>query len=140
VARRRVALRAGGGGWDVIARLRYRRQQIRSERGRLDVTGAAIARGRMLRVERGVGPRVSRRGAGTGDHPEVRRRFMAAGAREPCTGRGGVTGRVERGTRDARGAELEAAATRSHIGRRVTARAVAVEAAERNVVARVGNG
>src|SRR5438046_8166087 len=99
------------------------------------MTGAASARGRMLRIERGVGPRVSRHGAGTGDHPEVWRRFMAGGAREPCAGCGGVTGRVERRTRDARRAELEPAATRSHIGHRVTARAVAVEGAERHVVA-----
>src|SRR5204863_6895443 len=133
--RRRVALRAGGGGWNVIGRLRHRRQQVRGERGRLDMTVAASARGRMLRIERGVGPRVSRRGAGTGDHPEVWRRFMAGGAREPCAGRGGVAGRVERRTRDARRAELEA--TRIDVARRVAARAVAVEGAERNVVARV---
>src|SRR5438046_9607251 len=96
------------------------------------MTGAASARGRMLRIERGVGPRVSRRGAGTGDHPEVWRRFMAGGAREPCAGCGGVTGRVERRTRDARRAELEA--PRIDVARRVTARAVAIEAAERDVV------
>src|SRR5438045_4686775 len=101
------------------------------------MTGAASARGRMLRIERGVGPRVSRRGAGTGDHPEVWRRFMAGGAGEPCAGRGAVAGRVERRTRDARRAELEA--TRIDVARRMAARAVAIEAAERNVVARVGD-
>src|SRR2546429_725738 len=74
VARRRVALRAGGGGWNVIGRFRGRRQQVRAERGRLDVTGAAIARGRMPRVERGIGARVSRHGAGTGDHPQDQHR------------------------------------------------------------------
>src|SRR5881394_2472307 len=100
------------------------------------MTGAASARGRMLRIERGVGPRVSRRGAGTGDHPEVWRRFMAGGAREPCAGRGGVAGGAQGRTRDAGRAELEA--TRIDVARRVAARAVAVEAAERNVVARVG--
>src|SRR5437879_1465710 len=91
----------------------------------------------MPRVERGIGARVSRHGAGTGDHPEVRRRFMAGGAREPCTGCGGVTGRGERGTRDARRSELEA--TRIDVARRVAARAVAVEGTERKVVARVGD-
>src|SRR5438067_5680633 len=62
---------------------------------------------------------------------------MAGGAREPCAGCGGVTGRVERRTRDARRAELEAA--RIDVARGVAARAVAVEAAERNVVARIGD-
>src|SRR6184192_4582898 len=62
---------------------------------------------------------------------------MAGGAREPCAGCGGVTGRVERRTRDARRAELEA--PRIDVARRVTARAVAIEAAERNVVARIGD-
>src|SRR5205823_8334659 len=103
---------------------------------RLDVTGAAIAGGRMLHIERGVGARISRRGAGTGDHPEVWRRFMAGGAREPCAGRGGVAGRVERRARDARRAELEAA--RIDVARRVAARAVAVEGADRNGFGLIG--
>src|SRR5881392_1071692 len=51
-----------------------------------------MARGRVLHIERGVGPRISRRGAGTGDHPEVWRRFMAGGAREPCAGHTTATG------------------------------------------------
>src|SRR5437763_504608 len=51
--------------------------------------------------------------------------------------RGGVAGGVGRRTGEARRAELEAA--RIDVARRVTARAVAVEGAERNVVARVGD-
>jgi len=62
---------------------------------------------------------------------------MAGGAREPCAGRGGVTGRGERGTRDARGAELEA--TRIDVARRVTARAVAVERCDGEVIGRRGD-
>src|SRR5204863_441723 len=126
------ALRARGDGWNVIARLRRRRQQVRGERGRVDVTGATIARGRVLHIERGVGPRISRRGAGTGDHPEVWRRFMAGGAREPCAGRGGVAGGAQGRTRDAGRAELEA--TRIDVARRMAARAVAVEAAYGEVI------
>src|SRR5436305_6111149 len=57
---------------------------------------------------------------------------MAGGAREPCAGCGGVTGRVERRTRGARRAELEA--PRIDVARRVTARAVAVEAADGEVI------
>src|SRR5437763_15943192 len=57
---------------------------------------------------------------------------MAGGAREPCAGCGGVTGRVERRTRGARRAELEP--TRIDVARRVTARAVAVEAAHGEVI------
>src|SRR5437588_9067359 len=49
----------------------------------------------------------------------------------------GVAGHRERGSAEARRAELEAA--RIDVARRMTARAVAVEAAERKVAARVGD-
>src|SRR5881227_2556524 len=61
---------------------------------------------------------------------------MAGGAREPCAGCGGVTGRAERRARDARGAELEA--PRIDVARRVTARAVAVERCDGEVIGRRG--
>src|SRR6202023_3417146 len=43
VARRRMALRAHGGGWNVIAGLRGRGKQVRPKGRRGDVTVAAVA-------------------------------------------------------------------------------------------------
>src|SRR5438132_2314754 len=63
---------------------------------------------------------------------------MAYRARDATAGDRCVTGRVERGIGDVRRTELEAAAARSHVARRVAARAVAVEAGERDVIARIG--
>jgi len=69
VARGRVALRAGRRGRNVIRRLARGRQQVRGEGRRRDVAVAAITRGRVLRVERRVGSRVTRGGVAAGHHP-----------------------------------------------------------------------
>jgi len=136
VARGRVALGAGRSGRNVIRRLAGRRQQVGRERGRRDVAVAAVAGGRMLRIQGGVRTGVSRRGRGADHHAQVLGAFVTARAgahhgqrRMPCD--------VECRSGDARVAELEAAAARIDVARGVTARAVAIHAADRDVIARL---
>src|SRR5438067_4301879 len=92
---------------------------------------------RRVRLVEGLRTGVSPGGRAAYDHAHVRRALVAGLAggdrgRDP-----GVAGHRERWRREARRAELEAA--RIDVARRMTARAVAVEAAERKVVARVGD-
>jgi len=137
VARGGVALRAGRRGRNVIRRLARGRQQVRRESRRRDVTVAAITRGRVLRVERRVGSRISCGGGAAGDHPQVGRRLVTVAA-PAHAGRGDrrVTRDGERRGRNVRGADLEAAATRGDVGSRVAARAVTVGGAEPDVIGR----
>src|SRR6202035_4458272 len=135
VARGGVALRAHGGSWDVIGRLRGCGQQIRCESGCRHVAGAAVATGRVLRVECGR-TGVSGRSRGAREHPDVGRALVTGRARAHRR-YGGVAGDRERRACDARRAEFEAA--RIHIRCGVAARAVAIEVAERNVIARAAD-
>src|SRR2546429_9155897 len=80
------------------------------------------------------------RSIGAGDHPQIGRSLMAHRADDATAGDRCVTGRVERGTRDGRRTELEAPAARSHVARRGAARAVAAEAGEGDVIARLRAG
>src|SRR5205807_7602409 len=67
-------------------------------------------------------------------HPEIRGRLVTGLTRGPPRGHRGVAGDRERRSGQARTAKLEAA--RAHVRGAVTARAVAVEGAERNEIGR----
>src|SRR4029077_1031710 len=108
------------------------------ERGRGHVAVAAVARGR-VRSEIAVRTRVRSGGGRTRDHPEVGGGLVAARTGEAATGHGGVTGERQRRSGDVRGTDLEAAAARIDVAGAVTARAVAVERGDRDVVARSRN-
>src|SRR5204862_2132767 len=129
-----VALRARGGGWNVIGRLGGLRQVRREGRCR-GVTAAAVAGSRVHLVE-GLRTGISPGGRAARHHPEVRGGLVAGLAGGDPRGHGGVAGHRERRSGQARAAELEA--TRAHVRGAVAARAVAVEGAEGKVVARVG--
>ena len=97
------------------------------------MAAAAVTGGRVGRVVLGR-PVIALRAHGRADHhAEVLRALVALLAARDCGGHGGVPGDAERWRVDARVAELEAAGV--HIGGRVTARAAAVEAPDRDVVA-----
>ena len=130
VARRRVALGAGRSGRNVIRRLAGGRQQVGRERGRRDVAVAAVAGGRMLRIQGGVRTGVSRRGRGAGDHSHIGRALVTGRARAHGCDRG-VAGDVERRSTDIRRTDMEA--TGIHVRSAVAARAVAVGAPDRDV-------
>src|SRR6516165_10424700 len=96
------------------------------------MAAAALTGGRVGRVVLGR-PISALSVHGSADHhAEVRRRLVALLAARDCGGHGGVAGDAERRRGDACVAELEAAGV--HVGGRVTARAVAVEAPDRDVV------
>jgi len=136
VARGRVTLGAGRSGRNVIRRLPGGRQQVGRERGRRDVAVAAVAGDRMLRIQGGVRTGVSRRGRGAGHHPQVGRALVAARA-GAHHGERRMPRDVECRSGDARVAELEAAAAWIDVARGMTARAVAIHAADRDVIARL---
>jgi len=136
VARRRVALGAGRSGRNVIRRLAGGRQQVGRERGRRDVAVAAVAGGRMLRIQGGVRTGVSRRGRGADHHAQVLGAFVTARA-GAHHGQRRMPRDVQCRSGDARVAELEAAAARIDVACGVTARAVAIHVADRNVIARL---
>src|SRR5205823_6632905 len=98
------------------------------------LTALAIARGRMTLVERGR-TLVSGRSCAAGEHPDVGRGLVTGHAGRARHRR--VARDAERGTGDVRRAELEAAGI--HIRRAVAARAVAIRAADRNVIAGRGD-
>src|SRR2546430_73974 len=87
-------------------------------------------------VERCRGTRIPRAGA-AGQHPEEGRPFVAGLTGWDRPGHRRMAGDAERGTGDVRGAELEAAGI--HIRRGVAAGAVAVQAADRHVIAGRGD-
>src|SRR6266478_6575580 len=130
VARGGVALRARCSGRNVIGGLAGS-GHIGREGRRGGMAATAVASGWMLRVECARGARVAGRGAG--EHSHVRRHLVAGLAGGNRRRHGAVPGDAEGRVRDARRAELEA--TWTHVARAVTARAVAVEAADWNVVA-----
>src|SRR5439155_5332924 len=135
VARGGVALRARRVGRNMVRGLGAAGHIAgKGRRGR--VAAVAVTTGRMDLVQRGR-TRVSRGARAAGDHPQVGCALVTGLTGGDGRRHRGVACDAERGTRDARGAELEAA--RIHIGRGVAARAVAVEAADRHVVARVGD-
>src|SRR5215469_5211322 len=101
------------------------------------VTAAALARGRVARIECGRGTRVAGGGVRAGEHAEVRRRLVALLAARDRGCHGGVAGDSQRRRIDVRRTDVEA--TGVDVGGRVAARAVAVEAAVREVVAGSGD-
>jgi len=127
-----VALRARGSRGNVICRLRSCAAQIRHERGRRGVAVAAVTRGRVLRVERAVRTGVSGRGRGAGDHPHEGGGLVTGRAGAHGCDRG-VAGDVERRSTDIRRTDMEA--TGIHVRSAVAARAVAVGAPDRDVIA-----
>jgi len=135
VARGGVALRARRRGWNVIGGLAGR-GHIAGKGRRTRVAAHAITRGRMKCVECCRGTRIAGAAAGAGQHPHVGRGLVAGRAGAHRRHRR-VARDAERGSGDARGAELEA--PRIHAARAVAARAVAIEAADRNVVAGGGD-
>src|SRR5260370_315871 len=102
------------------------------EGGRRGVTTVAVAARGMVLVERGR-TRVAGRGRGARQHPDVGRAFVTGRAAADRRRDGGVSGDREGRSGDARGTELEA--TGIHIRRAVAARAVAIETADREVIA-----
>src|SRR6266478_1785445 len=132
VARGGVALRARCSGRNVIGGLAGS-GHIGREGRRGGMAATAVASGWMLRVECARGARVACRGAGAGEHSHVRRQLVAGLAGGNRCRHRRMARDAEGRVRDARRAELEA--TRIHVARAVTARAVAVEAADWNVVA-----
>src|SRR5215469_14852749 len=96
------------------------------------MAAAAVARCRVVRIECGRRPRVAGGGVRAGEHPHVGSGLVAGLAATDDRRDGGVAGDAEGWRTEAGGAELEA--TGIDIGRRVTARAVAVERADRDVV------
>src|SRR5207253_2075360 len=121
-------------GRDMVGGLRRAAGLVGGEGGRSRMAAVAVT-GRRVRLVEGLRAGVSPGGRAARDHAYIRRALvtdLAGGdrGRDP-----GVAGHRERWRREARRGELEA--TRIDVARRMTARAVAVEAAERKVVARV---
>ena len=133
VARGGVALRARRTGRDVVRGLAGT-GDVAGEGRRGGVAAAAVATRRMLGIERRGGTRVAGGGAAARQHPHVRSGLVAGLAGGDRRGHRRVAGDAERRGGDARAAEFEAA--RIDVGRCVAAGAVAVEAADRDVVAR----
>jgi len=135
IAHGRVALGARRAGRNVIRGLGVAGLIAgKGRRGR--VAGAALARGRMGLVVRG-GARIPPGGRGADEHADVGRGLVTGRAGAHHRRYRGVAGDAERRTRDACRAELEA--PRVHVAGAVAARAVAIQAPERDVIARVGD-
>ena len=130
-----VALGAGRIRRDVIRGLAAARH-VGREGGRRRVAAVAVAAGRMALVECCRGTGVTRRRRSAGNHAEVRRGLVTglAAADAARAADGGVTGDRQGGRGEARGSDMEAA--RVDVGGRVAAGAVAVEAVDRDVIAR----
>src|SRR5215468_3829041 len=132
VARGGVALRTGSRGRDVVRWLARPTVEVAQEGGRRRVTAAAVTRGRV----RGVvldRPVIALRGhRGADQHAEELRTLVTGLTRRHHRGYRRVAGTIECRRIDVRRTELEA--SRVHVGGRVTARAAAVEAADRDVV------
>src|SRR6516165_3440850 len=130
-----MALSTGCRGRDVVGRLGAG-GDVTCEGRRRGMAAVAVATGRVVLVERCRGPRVTRRGVRAGGHTEVLRALVtglaAVDAARPSDR--GVSGRRERRSIDARGAELEA--PRVDVGGRVAARAAAIEGPDRDVIPR----
>src|SRR5437660_367590 len=134
VARGGVALGARRAGRDVIRGLRVT-GLIGREGRRRRMAAVAVAGRRVCFVE-GLRTGISPGGRAARNHAEIRRALVTGLTGGDPRGHRGVAGDRERRSGQARAAELEA--TCIDIARRVTARAVAVEAGERDVIARVG--
>src|SRR5437879_940656 len=130
VARGGMALRARRGGWNVIGRLGGLRHVRREGRCR-SVTAVAVA-GDGVHLVEGLRTGISPGGRAARHHPEIRGGLVAGLTGGDPRGHGGVAGDRERRSGQARRTELEAA--RIDVARRVTARAVAVEAAYGEVI------
>jgi len=119
----------------VVRRLATTRDVAREGRRRR-VAAAAVAARRVIAIERAVRARVARCGIRARDHAHELGTLVAglAGADATRTTDRGVAGDGERRRSGARRADKEAA--RVDVGSRVATRAVAVERADRNVVAR----
>src|SRR5207248_9124135 len=81
--------------------------------------------------------RVGRARGGAREHPEVSRGLVTGLAAADRLRDGGMAGDRERGSTDARGADPEAA--RIDVARGMAARAVAIECADRDVIAGRGD-
>ena len=130
VVRRGVALRARRVGRNVIRGLGVA-GLVAGKRRRRAMATAAIAGGGMELIERRRA-RVSCRACGAGDHPHIGSGLVAGGAGGHLSHHRRVSGDAQGGCCDARRTDLEA--TRRHLGRAVTARAVAIQVADRNVI------
>ena len=137
VAARGVALRARRAGRDVVGGLARPRSALSAKRGRRGVAAVAVTAGRVALSKR-VGPRVAGRWWRCSRASPGKARALVAGlaGRHRCCHRACGRQRQRRDV-DARGAELEAA--RVDVRGGMAARAVAVEAADRDVVARGRN-
>src|SRR5262249_47407831 len=132
VTRGGMALRTGSRGRTVVRRLTGTTVQIGQEGGGRRMAATAVARGRVGRVVLD-GSVIPLSGHGSADqHAEELRALVTGLAGRGRRRYGRVAGGVERRCVDVRRAELEA--TGVHVAGRVTARAAAVEAADRDVV------
>src|SRR6516164_517968 len=101
------------------------------------MTAAAIARGRVARIECGRGTGVAGGGVRAGEHAHVGGGLVTGLTGRDRRAHGGVAGDAEGRGADARRTDVEAAGV--DVGGRVAARAVAVERAVREVIARCGD-
>src|SRR5215469_792121 len=132
---RGVTLGAGRIGRNVVRGLRTTAVLIGREGRRRGVTAGAVTAGRVARVVLHRPVVALRAHGGAGHHAQVRCCLVAGLTGRHRTRHGRVTCAGERRSRNVRRADVEAA--RVHVGRGVAARAVAVEAPERDVIARV---
>src|SRR6516162_9150273 len=132
VSRVLVALGTGCRSWDVVCRLAIAAIEVAREGGRGGMAAAAVAGGRVGRVVLGRPVIALSAHGGADHHAEVLRALVTGLARRDRTRHGGVARTIERRASDVGRAELEAA--RVDVASRVAARAVAVEAADRDVV------
>jgi len=132
VARGRVAHGAGRVGGNVGGRLGTAAHLIGGKRRGGRVAAVAVTAGRMGLVVC-LGTRVAPGGCGAREHSDVRRGLVTGRAGAHRRRYRGVAGDRKCRTREARGADPEAA--RIDVGRGMAARAVAIECADREVIA-----